>query len=252
MDNDLRKQITQAAVNAAKACGYYNAGTIEFLMDKNKNFYFLEMNTRLQVEHPVTELISGLDLVKEQINIACGNPVSFDQENISINGHALECRVYAEDVDNNFSPSMGKILHHKLPSGPGVRVDRGIDLLSEVSVFYDPLLSKVVTWGKNRDEAIKRMERALGEYQIAGVITNIHACIWVINHEYFRDGSFDINFMEKEFLPLVPDKWKDKDKPEYEDIAAIFGALLKDKEKELKPVSRDCSPQNKWMDTSYE
>ncbi len=246
VDESTRSKITEAAINAAKACGYYNAGTIEFLMDKNKEFYFLEMNTRLQVEHPVTEMITGVDLVKEQIKIAFGEKLSLEQKDIILNGHAMECRIYAEDTDNNFAPSTGTIKHHRLPSGPGIRVDRGIDLKSEVSVYYDPLLSKVIAHGKDRDESISRLMRALGEYQIVGVITNIPLCRWILERKNFASGNFDINFIENELIPLLPLEWKNDINENYENVTAILGALLKSKDLELKPSSFNHSSSNKW------
>ncbi|MBU2494736.1 MAG: acetyl-CoA carboxylase biotin carboxylase subunit [Bacteroidetes bacterium] len=252
VDEITRKKITLAAVNAAKACNYENAGTIEFLMDKDKNVYFLEMNTRLQVEHPVTELITGIDIVKEQIRIASGKKLSFTQEQLLKRGHALECRIYAEDVENNFAPSTGQIIHHRLPSGPGVRVDRGIDLKSEVSVYYDPILSKIITYGTDREEAIERMKRALGEYQIAGVITNIPACRWVLNQKEFLDGTFTINFVDNVFIPLLPDAWKSQNNDDYEIAVSILGALLQKKEHDLKPGRIKNNSSNKWNDTSDE
>ena len=252
VDEKTRDKITQAGINAAKACEYFNAGTIEFLMDKDKNFYFLEMNTRLQVEHPVTELITGIDIVKEQINIAAGGKLSFSQTDVIKRGHAIECRIYAEDVDNNFAPSTGKILHHRLPSGPGIRVDRGIDLLTEVPVYYDPLLSKLTTYGKNRAEAIARMKIALGVYQIAGVITNISFLDWIIDHPKFVDGSFDINFIDNEFMPYVPYKWREKYNEKYEDAAAIIGALLKHKDSILNVGKIESNHTNKWLNQLYE
>ncbi len=173
VDPETREKITTAAINAAKACNYYNAGTVEFLMDRNKSFYFLEMNTRLQVEHPVTELITGIDLVKEQISIAEGNRLSFKQEDLKISGHAMESRIYAEDPDNNFLPSTGRLNEYLSPSGPGIRVDEGFGRGSEISIYYDPLIAKLVCWAKDRNNAIERMKRALGEYKIFGVISNI-------------------------------------------------------------------------------
>ena len=214
-------------------------------MDENKEFYFLEMNTRLQVEHPVTELITGFDLVKEQIRIAAGEKLSITQKELKIKGHAIECRVYAEDVDNNFAPSIGKILHHRLPSGTGVRVDRGIDLNSDVPVYYDPLLSKVCAYGKNREEAIERIKIALTDYQISGVITNIPAFNWILSQKKFLDGSFTINFIEEEFLPLVPDKWKDQYSLGYEEIAAVLSALIKNKHNSYSAGKTQVS--NSWI-----
>lgn len=249
---ELRTKVTLAAVNAAKACNYYNAGTIEFLFDQKESFYFLEMNTRLQVEHPVTELITGIDLVKEQIKIAQGYKLTIKQEDLKIIGHAIECRIYAEDVDANFAPSTGKILHHRLPSGPGIRVDRGIDIHSDVSVYYDPMLSKVITFGRDREEAIARMIRALGEYQIVGVTTNIHAFQWILNNPLFIEGNFDINFLDNKFTKLLPGRWKTELDDKFENVAIILAALLKDKDSKTKPFKRECSPENKWGKNTYE
>jgi len=245
LDDNLRKRLTNSAIDAAKACGYYNAGTIEFLVDKNKNYYFLEMNTRLQVEHPVTELITGIDLVKEQIRIADNRKLSFKQNELKIHGHAIECRVYAEDVDNNFAPSTGHIKLHRRPDGIGIRVDTGIDPFSNISVFYDPLLTKLISFGKTRAEAIERMKRALGEYKIAGVLTNIAALRWVLKQSAFLDGSFDINFVEKYWLPLLPNKWKGEDAQEYEEAASVLSALLKSSSMEINPDSIK-TEKNKW------
>ncbi len=243
---ELREQICTAGVNAAKACNYVNAGTIEFLLDSNNDFYFLEMNTRLQVEHPVTEMITGVDLVKEQIKIANGEKLSFSQDDLTIKGHAIEARVYAEDVDNNFAPSIGKIIHHRLPSGAGVRIDRGIDLMSDVTVYYDPMLAKVIAWGSNRNEAIARLKRSLSEYQIAGVLTNIHFLRWILSHKVFISGEFSINFIEEYFSPLVPDKWRLEESDLHEEIASILGALLKHEENKLQSRPIKCSLSNKW------
>ncbi|MBA4405808.1 pyruvate carboxylase subunit A [bacterium] len=252
VDEITRHKITQAAVKAAQACNYYNAGTIEFLMDKNKNFYFLEMNTRLQVEHPVTEMITGIDLVKQQIKIAAGERLTIKQEDLKIHGHAVECRIYAEDVDNNFAPSIGKIIHHRLTSGPGIRIDRGIDVLSDVPIYYDPMLSKVIAWGIDREEALARMKRALGEYQISGVITNIPVFNWILKQKTFLQGSFDINFLDNEFLPLVPGKWKDDSSSGYEEIAAVLGAILKQKELEISLSNNNITDSNTWRTQLYE
>jgi acetyl-CoA carboxylase biotin carboxylase subunit len=245
---EVRSRITEAAINAAKACNYYNAGTIEFLMDTDKNFYFLEMNTRLQVEHPVTELISGLDLVKEQFRIAEGEKISFEQDELILNGSALECRVYAEDVTNNYAPSIGKVELHRLPSGPGVRVDTGIETGSEVSVYYDPMLSKVVTWGRNRTEAIGRMLNVLKEYKIAGVKTNIPLFKWILKHPKFVDGTFDINFLDVELAPLMPDKWME-DFEDLDDVVSLIASYLRKKERMLKVTPNQISAENKWVES---
>ncbi len=251
IDSETRKKITQAAINAAKACNYYNAGTIEFLYD-NENFYFLEMNTRLQVEHPVTEFITGVDIVKEQIRIAFGEELSFTQDDIQLNGHSIECRIYAEDVDNNFAPSIGRILHHKAPDGPGVRLDTGIGQNSEVSIYYDPMLAKLVVWANNRENAIARMKRALSEYQIAGVKTNINFFYWILDHKYFLDSSFDNNFLEKNFLPLTPNTWRENNNDEYEKVAAILGAFFEQKRNKIEAVKIDNNHFNKWEELKYE
>jgi acetyl-CoA carboxylase biotin carboxylase subunit len=252
IDEEIRNEITKCAIAAAKACNYYNAGTLEFLLDENKKFYFLEMNTRLQVEHPVTEMITGVDLVKEQIKIAQGEKLNLNQEDLKINGHAIECRIYAEDPENNFAPSIGKILYHRLTSGPGIRIERGVDIQSDVPIYYDPLLSKVVAWGRDREEAIIRMKRALTEYQISGVITNIPVFNWILKQGEFLDGSFDINFLDQKFIPLLPDKWKDETSIEYEEIASVFAALLKNSEINSKTVNSDCNKSNNWTSQNYE
>lgn len=259
VDDNTRQKITQAAVNAAKACNYYNAGTIEFLMDlptgqagKDKNFYFLEMNTRLQVEHPVTEMITGVDIVKQQIKIADNQKLEIRQDDLKIRGHAVECRIYAEDVDNNFAPSTGKIIHHRLTSGPGIRIDRGIDIMSEVPIYYDPMLAKVIAWGVDREEALVRMKRALSEYQISGVITNIPAFNWILQQKVFLDGTFDINFLDNQFLPLVPNKWKDESTRELEEIASVLGAFLKMQEQQSSFSANHVSQRNSWLEQSYE
>jgi acetyl-CoA carboxylase biotin carboxylase subunit len=199
LDEDLRKQMGEVAVNAAKACGYHNAGTIEFLLDKNKKFYFLEMNTRLQVEHPVTELVTGINLVKEQLKIASGEVLSYTQDSIKIQGHALECRIYAEDPFNGFMPDTGKILYYRQPAGYGVRVDSGVESGSEISIHFDPMISKLITYGRDRIEAISRMEMALRNYKIKGLKTIIPFLLAVMQHPEFRYGYFDTGFIEHSF-----------------------------------------------------
>ena len=199
LDENLRQKMGEVAVNAAKACNYFNAGTIEFLVDKNKNFYFLEMNTRLQVEHPVTELITGLNLVKEQLKIASGENMRYNQDDIKLNGHALECRIYAEDPFNNFLPDTGRISYYRQPAGYGVRVDSSVETNSEISIHFDPMISKLITFGKDRLEAISRMEMALRNYRIKGVKTIIPFLLAVMQHPEFRYGYFDTGFIEHSF-----------------------------------------------------
>ncbi|NOX35963.1 MAG: acetyl-CoA carboxylase biotin carboxylase subunit [Calditrichaeota bacterium] len=194
---DVRQRMGETAIQAARACGYVNAGTIEFLVDEDLNFYFLEMNTRLQVEHPVTEMVLGLDLVKLQIMVAEGQPLPFDQQDVQAQGHAIECRIYAEDPFQNFAPSTGKIEFLKNPEGPGVRLDSGIASHSEITMYYDPLMAKLITWGADRQEAIARMIRALKEYQIHGVQTTIPFCLAVLQHPDFVEGKFNTGFVEK-------------------------------------------------------
>ncbi|MCX7876264.1 MAG: acetyl-CoA carboxylase biotin carboxylase subunit [Melioribacteraceae bacterium] len=252
IDESIRERITQTSIQAAKACNYFNAGTIEFLLDKNKNFYFLEMNTRLQVEHPVTEMITGFDIVKEQIKIAEGNKLSIKQDDLKINGHAIECRVYAEDIDNNFSPSIGKITLHRLTSGPGIRIDRGIDISSDVPIYYDPMLAKVIAWGRTREESIERMKRALSEYQICGVTTNMPVFKWILNQDEFLDGSFDINFLEQKLMPLIPNKWRENLPEELENVITVVTALLKNEKKYFNSSSNSKEVKNKWRDLLYE
>jgi acetyl-CoA carboxylase biotin carboxylase subunit len=245
LDSITRERITGVALDAAKACDYYNAGTIEFLMDEKKNFYFLEMNTRLQVEHPVTEFITGIDLVKEQISIAAGNKLSFKQDDLRINGHSIECRIYAEDPSNNFLPSTGEIFHYKAPSGNGVRVDSGFSQHSEISIYYDPLISKLICWAKTRDEAICKSICALNEFKISGVINNINYLVEILNHRKFKEGMCSINFIEDEFIKNNSELKTEK---EIINISALTSALLKnhksDSEKKIN--------SNKWIDLRYE
>ncbi len=194
---ELRNQMGEAAVKVAKACDYVGAGTVEFLLDDKHNFYFLEMNTRLQVEHPVTELITGLDLVEQQINVANNEKLSFSQEDLKISGHAFELRVYAEDPLNNFMPSIGKLEVYRPPSGKNIRVDDGFTEGMQVPIQYDPMLSKLITYGKTRNEAMQRMLEAISEYDIEGVSTTLSFGKFVFEHEAFRSGSFDTNFVKK-------------------------------------------------------
>ncbi len=252
VDQETRDKITQAAINAAKACNYFNAGTIEFLMDKNKDFYFLEMNTRLQVEHPVTELISGIDLVKEQISIAYGNKLSFNQKDLTIKGHAIESRIYAEDPENNFLPSTGKLNEYEIPSGPGIRVDSGFSRGSDISVYYDPLIAKLVCWSSSRKDAISRMIRALKEYRISGVINNIPFLLEVYKNKNFINGNFDINFIEKEELIKKFQNGEISADKKLEEIAAAFSAIIKQRSGFQKTPGKIFENSNKWTEQEYE
>ena len=249
VDSKTRKKITQAAINASKACGYYNAGTIEFLMDKDSNFYFLEMNTRLQVEHPVTEMISGLDLVKEQINVAAGEKLSFHQDEININGHSIEARIYAEDPENNFLPSTGKLLEFIIPSGPGIRIDAGFSRGSLISLYYDPLIAKLTAWGRTRGEALARLKRALGEFQIAGVSTNIALLKAVCSNNNFIKGNYNINFMEKEFAHELQSSTVSSD--DIENAVVIISSLLKIRNSTTE-IRNSITDNNKWTELQYE
>ena len=196
IDEKLRKSMGEAAIKAAKACSYVNAGTIEFLLDKDKNFYFMEMNTRIQVEHPVTELVTGVDLIKAQINIAAGKPLGLKQEDIVIRGHAIECRINAENPKFNFRPSPGTIKNLHLANGNGVRVDSHIYVGYKIPPNYDSMLLKLIVYAKDRDEAIAKMRSALGEMVIEGVDTNIDFDYEIINHEAYKNGDTDTHFIE--------------------------------------------------------
>ena len=196
----VRAAMGKVAIDAGRAASYEGVGTVEFLVDKEINFYFLEMNTRLQVEHPVTEMVTGVDIVKEQIRIAAGEKLSLRQEDVKQTGHAIECRVYAEDPDRNFMPCPGLITSLRTPGGPGVRDDSGVFEGFEIPIYYDPIISKLVVWGKDRQEAIVRMKRALGEYIVTGVKTTIPFHIRVMNNRHFLEGNFDTNFIDKVFV----------------------------------------------------
>lgn len=198
---ELRKKMGEAAVNVARSCDYVGAGTVEFLMDANLNFYFLEMNTRLQVEHPVTEWITGVDLVEQQIKIARGEALTLKQEDLNIKGHALELRVYAEDPTQDFMPSVGKLRRYNLPNGKNIRVDNGFEEGMDVPIYYDPMLSKLVTYGKSREASIQKMIEAIDQYEVEGVETTLSFGKFVCQHEAFRSGNFDTHFVKKFYTP---------------------------------------------------
>ena len=224
LTEEMRQRMGNSAVALAKACGYYNAGTVEFLVDDQLNYYFLEMNTRLQVEHPVTEFITGLDLVKEQIKIARGEKLSFTQADLKIHGHAMELRVCAEDPMNNFLPDIGKLKTYRRPQGPGVRVDDGFEEGMDIPIYYDPMLAKLIAHGKDRGEAIERLKRAIDEYEITGVQTTLTFGKWVLEHPDFLSGHFDTGFIPKYFktdsIQLQPEDAGEKE------IVALLGAAL--------------------------
>ena len=205
VSEEMRKAMGDAAVGVAKACNYYGAGTVEFIVDEQLNFYFLEMNTRLQVEHPVTEMITGKDLVREQLKIASGQALDFAQEDLKIHGHAVEVRVYAEDPKNNFLPDIGTLDTYQRPQGPGIRVDDGFEEGMTIPIYYDPMIAKLITHAADRNSAIDRMIRAIDDYKISGIQTTLGFCRFALNHKAFRSGNFDTKFVEKFFTPVVLD-----------------------------------------------
>ncbi|RAJ16356.1 acetyl-CoA carboxylase biotin carboxylase subunit [Olleya aquimaris] len=214
---ELREQMGQAAIKVAKACDYVGAGTVEFLLDEYKNFYFLEMNTRLQVEHPVSEIIANVDLVELQIQVARGEMLPIKQSDLKITGHALELRVYAEDPLNDFLPSVGHLEVYKLPEGTGIRVDNGFEQGMDVPIYYDPMLAKLITYGKTREEAIQLMLKAIADYQVKGIETTLPFGTFVCQHEAFTSGDFDTHFVKKHYSPEAL-----KDEAEHEaKIAAL-------------------------------
>jgi acetyl-CoA carboxylase biotin carboxylase subunit len=225
VDADMRRRMGEVAVRGAQAAGYTNAGTVEFLVDEQKNFYFLEMNTRLQVEHPVTELVTGLDLVHLQIRIAAGEELPFAQSDVQIRGHAIECRIYAEDPDNNYFPSPGKITLLLAPSGTGIRRDSGMYEGWTVPMDYDPLLAKLIGYGSDREQAIARLTRALNEYFVGGIKTNISLFRRILGDEDFRAAKLDTGFLDR-MLKRKPDAAVDEDAAEVAAIAAGLFAVL--------------------------
>jgi acetyl-CoA carboxylase biotin carboxylase subunit len=219
---EMRRAMGEVAVKAAKAVGYVNAGTIEFLADAKRNFYFMEMNTRIQVEHPVTEMVTGIDLVRAQIEIAAGAKLKFKQKDLAQRGWAVECRIYAEDPEAGFVPAPGRIETLRFPSGPGVRNDAGVYAGAEVPVFYDPMISKLAAWGADRDQATDRMRRALGEFVISGDLrTNLSFHRWIMSNPRFLKGDYDTNFIHQEYHPGA-----DSSAPDHEHLAAVLLAAV--------------------------
>ena len=218
---ELRAEMGAAAVRVAKACDYVGAGTVEFLLDGDLNFYFLEMNTRLQVEHPVSELITGIDLVEQQIRVARGERLAFTQNDLSIKGHALELRVYAEDPLNNFLPSIGTLSTYQKPEGPGIRVDDGFEEGMEVPIYYDPMIAKLITYGPSREAATQRMLEAIADYHIEGIETTLPFGEFAFRHPAFTSGNFDTHFVKNHYSPeaIVEDRQR------LERVAALVGAM---------------------------
>jgi acetyl-CoA carboxylase, biotin carboxylase subunit len=238
---EMRSRMGDAAVRAARAAGYQNAGTVEFLVDRDRNFYFLEMNTRLQVEHPVTELVTGLDLVRLQLLVAAGEPLPFKQEDVAWRGWAMECRVYAEDPDNQFFPSPGRIDHLTRPAGPGVRLDSGVYEGFTVPIDYDPLLAKLAVWAGSREEAIRRMIRAVDEYVIVGIKTNLGFFREVLDDPEFASARLDTGFIER----WTSRRRQRREPPEELMAVAALVAALDARSKSPRPV--DARPQSLWL-----
>ena len=244
LDSELREKMGSVAVKAAQAVDYANAGTIEFLLDRENNFYFLEMNTRLQVEHPVTEMVTGIDIVKEQIRVARGRVLSYTQKDVQINGHAIECRINAEDPYDNFLPSPGRITHSIMPTGPGVRIDTGVYPGFEITPFYDPMIAKLIVWGETRAQAILRMRRALEEYRIVGVRTNIPFHQTLMDSHRFMGGQYDTRFVEERFSMETASETREDDT----EIAAILATLVAHQETEHSAniVNRNERDASNW------
>jgi acetyl-CoA carboxylase, biotin carboxylase subunit len=242
---ERRDAMGEAAINVAKSCGYYGAGTVEFILDENSDFYFLEMNTRLQVEHPVTEQITGIDLVKLQIKVAEGEKLPFRQSDLSMKGHAVEVRVYAEDPTNNFLPDIGTLKTYKRPQGHGVRVDDGFEEGMDIPFYYDPMIAKLITHAENRQEAINKMIRAIDEYEITGLETTLGFCRFVMQHEAFTSGKFDTRFVENYFKPEV---LQTKALGDEERIASVLAVMFANgnKKKEAESASGQQSSISKW------
>lgn len=240
---DIRKAMGECAVSVAKSCNYYGAGTVEFLVDEDLNFYFLEMNTRLQVEHCVTEMITGIDLVKEQINVARGNKLSFTQDDLEINGHSIELRVCAEDPVNNFLPDTGTLEMYQPPKGPGVRVDDGYEQGQAIPIFYDPMIAKLVVHGATRDEAIERLCRAVDEYYIKGIQTTLQFGKWAVQTEPFRKGDFDTKFIEKYYKP----EYLTETTADTDEVAALLSGYIWEKDKKQEAsVQLSSSKASNW------
>ena len=247
----VRKKLSEHAVEIAQACQYTGAGTVEFLVDKDQKYYFLEMNTRLQVEHPITELVTGIDLVAEQIRVASGQVLSFRQEDVQPKGHAVECRIYAEDGFDNFTPSVGRILELSAPGGMGVRLDHGIREGLEITPYYDPILGKLCAWGGSRPEAVSRMARALEELRIIGLRSTVPFCMAVMHHPAFKKGTYCTDFISEYQTDLTA--WAEQDPDQLEEVAAL-GATLFAESSPIEQIERDSSQaaESPWMRSGRE
>jgi acetyl-CoA carboxylase biotin carboxylase subunit len=246
LDDRTRRRIGRIAIQGARAVGYVGAGTLEFLLDQEQNFYFLEMNTRLQVEHAVTERVVGIDLVKAQIEIAAGGYLPWRQRHIIQTGHAIECRIYAEDPENDFMPYPGRIEGLRLPEGMGLRNDCGVYEGAEVPIYYDPMIAKLITWGENRVEAILRMRRALREYQVRGIKTNIAFNQWILRHPRFMSGDFSTSFIEEEYRST-----SNEEVYPHKEIAlasAAIAALHREHERTLGLLTKKAHEPSQWRD----
>jgi acetyl-CoA carboxylase biotin carboxylase subunit len=246
LEDRTRRRIGRIAIQGARAVGYVGAGTLEFLLDQEQNFYFLEMNTRLQVEHAVTERVVGIDLVKAQIEVAAGGYLPWRQRHITQTGHAIECRIYAEDPEQDFMPRPGKIEGLRLPEGLGLRNDCGVYEGAEVSIYYDPMIAKLICWGENRVEAILRMRRALREYQVRGIKTNISFHQWILRHPRFMSGDFNTGFIDQEYRAsnseeVLPHK-------EIALASAAIAALHGEQERTLRLLAQGAAEPSKWRE----
>ncbi len=245
---ELRARMGLSAVNVARSCNYVGAGTVEFLVDDQMNYYFLEMNTRLQVEHPVTEMITGIDLVKEQIRIARGEAISFKQEDLHINGHSIELRVYAEDPTNNFLPDIGTLNTYVSPQGPGIRVDEGFEQGMTIPIYYDPMISKLTVHAATRTEAIEKMKRAIAGYHIIGIENTLSFGMFVMNHEAFTSGHFDTNFVGRYFKPELLHPQINETEAQF---AAIIAAKMYEKNQESSSKGHEMNVNTQGAQTNW-
>ncbi|MFT4568327.1 MAG: acetyl/propionyl-CoA carboxylase alpha subunit, partial [Saprospiraceae bacterium] len=236
----IRKLMGEAAIKVAKACDYEGAGTVEFLLDDNMKFYFLEMNTRLQVEHPVSEMITGIDLVEQQIRVARGEKLAFSQEDLSIIGHAMELRIYAEDSLNGFLPSIGTLEKYRRPEGEGIRLDDGYEEGMDIPIFYDPMIAKLITYGSSREDAIEKMKNAISQFRVKGIETTLPFGEFVFGHEAFISGKFDTHFVKNYFNP---ESYHDSSASERK-IAAIIA--VKNYLKESGKAAAIVHPSDEW------